>query len=171
MRRYCRVAVAAPLHREFDYFSTTALVPGQRVAVVFGRRRSVGVVTAVDTQPQIESSRIRAISDLLDKEPVFDARDLQLLRFAAGYYQHPIGEVIVGALPRALRTGRPADESVAVVRLSEAGRKADLQTLARAPRQQEVLTALQAAGLNIKSIEDCTPIPHNGCRPRKKRRV
>jgi small subunit ribosomal protein S11 len=31
--------------------------------------------------------------------------------------------------------------------------------------------ALQAAGLRIQSIEDVTPIPHNGCRPRKKRRV
>jgi small subunit ribosomal protein S11 len=30
---------------------------------------------------------------------------------------------------------------------------------------------LQAAGLRIQSIEDVTPIPHNGCRPRKKRRV
>jgi len=30
---------------------------------------------------------------------------------------------------------------------------------------------LQAAGLTIKSIEDVTPLPHNGCRPPKKRRV
>jgi small subunit ribosomal protein S11 len=37
--------------------------------------------------------------------------------------------------------------------------------------RESAITALQAAGLNIKSIEDCTPIPHNGCRPRKKRRV
>ena len=32
-------------------------------------------------------------------------------------------------------------------------------------------TALQAAGLNVKAIEDVTPLPHNGCRPPKKRRV
>ena len=31
--------------------------------------------------------------------------------------------------------------------------------------------ALKAAGLQIKSISDITPIPHNGCRPRKRRRV
>ena len=37
--------------------------------------------------------------------------------------------------------------------------------------RESAITALQGAGLNIKSIEDCTPIPHNGCRPRKKRRV
>ncbi len=37
--------------------------------------------------------------------------------------------------------------------------------------RESAITALQSAGLNVKSIEDCTPIPHNGCRPRKKRRV
>lgn len=37
--------------------------------------------------------------------------------------------------------------------------------------RESAITALQAAGLRISSIEDVTPIPHNGCRPRKKRRV
>ncbi|MDG2380580.1 MAG: 30S ribosomal protein S11 [Pirellulaceae bacterium] len=37
--------------------------------------------------------------------------------------------------------------------------------------RESAITALQSAGLNVKSMEDCTPIPHNGCRPPKKRRV
>jgi small subunit ribosomal protein S11 len=37
--------------------------------------------------------------------------------------------------------------------------------------RESAVTALQAAGLKITSIEDVTPIPHNGCRPPKKRRV
>src|SRR5207245_9984403 len=37
--------------------------------------------------------------------------------------------------------------------------------------RESAITALQAAGLNIKAIEDVTPLPHNGCRPPKKRRV
>ena len=37
--------------------------------------------------------------------------------------------------------------------------------------RESAITALQAAGLTVKIIEDVTPIPHNGCRPRKKRRV
>jgi len=37
--------------------------------------------------------------------------------------------------------------------------------------RESAIRALQAAGLEIKSIEDVTPLPHNGCRPRKKRRV
>jgi small subunit ribosomal protein S11 len=37
--------------------------------------------------------------------------------------------------------------------------------------RESAITALQQAGLSIKSIEDITPLPHNGCRPPKKRRV
>jgi len=37
--------------------------------------------------------------------------------------------------------------------------------------RESAISALQAAGLRISSIEDITPIPHNGCRPPKRRRV
>jgi len=37
--------------------------------------------------------------------------------------------------------------------------------------RESALRALAAAGLEIKSIKDVTPIPHNGCRPRRRRRV
>lgn len=37
--------------------------------------------------------------------------------------------------------------------------------------RESAIRALQAAGLTVTSIKDQTPIPHNGCRPKKKRRV
>ncbi len=37
--------------------------------------------------------------------------------------------------------------------------------------RESAITALQSAGMSIKLIEDVTPIPHNGCRPPKRRRV
>jgi small subunit ribosomal protein S11 len=37
--------------------------------------------------------------------------------------------------------------------------------------RESAIRALSAAGLKIRAIEDVTPIPHNGCRPRKRRRV
>jgi small subunit ribosomal protein S11 len=37
--------------------------------------------------------------------------------------------------------------------------------------REAAIRSLQAAGLEISSIKDVTPIPHNGCRPPKKRRV
>ncbi len=49
----------------------------------------------------------------------------------------------------------------------------DIDVKVRGPGsgRESAITALEAAGLKIKSIEDVTPLPHNGCRPRKKRRV
>lgn len=37
--------------------------------------------------------------------------------------------------------------------------------------RESAISAIQQAGLRISSIEDVTPIPHNGCRPKKRRRV
>jgi small subunit ribosomal protein S11 len=37
--------------------------------------------------------------------------------------------------------------------------------------RESAIRSLQAAGLKIRAIEDITPLPHNGCRPRKRRRV
>ena len=37
--------------------------------------------------------------------------------------------------------------------------------------RESALRSLQSVGYNITSIKDVTPIPHNGCRPRKRRRV
>ena len=37
--------------------------------------------------------------------------------------------------------------------------------------RESAITALQSAGIRVQSIEDVTPLPHNGCRPAKRRRV
>jgi len=37
--------------------------------------------------------------------------------------------------------------------------------------RESAVRSLQQAGLNVQSIKDVTPIPHNGCRPPKRRRV
>ncbi len=39
------------------------------------------------------------------------------------------------------------------------------------PGRESAIRALDAAGMKVKTLRDITPIPHNGCRPRKKRRV
>lgn len=39
------------------------------------------------------------------------------------------------------------------------------------PGREAAIRAIQGSGLRVRSITDVTPIPHNGCRPRKKRRV
>ncbi|WP_306253633.1 30S ribosomal protein S11 [Parvularcula sp. IMCC14364] len=49
----------------------------------------------------------------------------------------------------------------------------NVDVLVRGPGsgRESALRALQAAGLTVTTIRDVTPIPHNGCRPRKRRRV
>ncbi|MBD3673628.1 MAG: 30S ribosomal protein S11 [Planctomycetaceae bacterium] len=37
--------------------------------------------------------------------------------------------------------------------------------------RESAITGLQSSGISVRSIEDVTPLPHNGCRPRKRRRV
>jgi small subunit ribosomal protein S11 len=61
----------------------------------------------------------------------------------------------------------------------DAGRKAmehgmkEVDVLVKGPGsgRESALRALQAVGFTVRSIKDITPVPHNGCRPRKRRRV
>ena len=50
-------------------------------------------------------------------------------------------------------------------------KRVDVRVQGPGSGRESAIQALAAAGLHIKSIEDITPLPHNGCRPPKKRRV
>lgn len=50
-------------------------------------------------------------------------------------------------------------------------RQVDVFVKGPGPGREAVLRQLQASGITVRSITDVTPIPHNGCRPRKKRRI
>ena len=50
-------------------------------------------------------------------------------------------------------------------------READVFIKGPGPGRESAVRSLQAAGLRVRTITDITPIPHNGCRPPKKRRV
>lgn len=67
--------------------------------------------------------------------------------------------------------GQMAAQQAAEKAVKYGVKEVDVRVKGPGSGRESAITALQAAGLNIKSIEDCTPIPHNGCRPRKKRRV
>ncbi|MDP3702835.1 MAG: 30S ribosomal protein S11 [Candidatus Omnitrophota bacterium] len=62
--------------------------------------------------------------------------------------------------------------SNAAKRALEAGLK-EVEVFVKGPGQgrESAIRALQQAGLNVTAIKDVTPIPHNGCRPPKRRRV
>jgi small subunit ribosomal protein S11 len=50
-------------------------------------------------------------------------------------------------------------------------REIEVKVKGPGPGRESAIAALQQAGLRIASIEDVTPLPHNGCRPPKRRRV
>ncbi len=64
-----------------------------------------------------------------------------------------------------------AAENVADKALKQGVSELDIKVKGPGSGRESAITALQLAGLSVKSIEDVTPLPHNGCRPRKKRRV
>ena len=74
---------------------------------------------------------------------------------------------------------RKSTPYAAQVAAEDAGRKAqehgmkllDVNVKGPGSGRESALRALQAIGFTITSIRDVTPVPHNGCRPRKQRRV
>lgn len=64
-----------------------------------------------------------------------------------------------------------AAESAAKTAMDMGLKSLDVEVKGPGSGREAAIKALQAAGLSIHSIKDITPIPHNGCRPPKKRRV
>jgi primosomal protein N' (replication factor Y) len=145
-----RVVIDAPLRTPFDYLPPPGLSPtgvplGVRVRVPVGRRETIGVVVDYADQTSISPEALKAVHQVLDGAALFDPALMQLLRWTADYYHHPLGEVIAAALPKVLRDGAPAAAQVERWCATPAGLAALGQDAAqRAPRQQALLALLAA---------------------------
>ena len=64
-----------------------------------------------------------------------------------------------------------AAQRVAVNAMKNGVREVEIRIKGPGPGRESAISALQSAGLRIAGIEDVTPLPHNGCRPPKRRRV
>ncbi len=64
-----------------------------------------------------------------------------------------------------------ASEQCAKEALSAGVRRVHVRVQGPGSGRESAIQALASAGLQVKSIKDVTPIPHNGCRPPKRRRV
>lgn len=62
-------------------------------------------------------------------------------------------------------------EQAAKVAIEHGMRSADVFVKGPGAGREAAIRALQAAGIEVSSIKDVTPIPHNGCRPPKRRRI
>ncbi|MDD4526815.1 MAG: 30S ribosomal protein S11 [Candidatus Margulisbacteria bacterium] len=64
-----------------------------------------------------------------------------------------------------------AGERAAIIAKENGMQHIDVFVKGPGPGRETAIRAIQAAGIEVISIKDVTPIPHNGCRPRKRRRV
>ncbi|HAV5509378.1 primosomal protein N' [Acinetobacter baumannii] len=180
-----RVAVPVHLYDTFDYTLTKAQYEraqvGSRVAISFGRQNLIGIITEkVDPQESFTGNfQLKAISELLDDEPILDEQVLNLLTWSAQYYQFPIGEVMQTALPALLRQGKPMDVLFHLWKIIPCDNAEAL--LKRSIKQQDAyqILKLHPAGtteniLNLSGVEtatlkalqkkglvDCTLEPHD----------
>ncbi|MDR0933990.1 MAG: primosomal protein N', partial [Burkholderiaceae bacterium] len=111
MRQFIlRVAIDAPLDFCPDYRwiagPEVSAVPevGQLVLAPFGRRKVTGVIVAVLDKAEVPEEKLREVIAIRDAVPPLSSQWADLCRFAAAYYQRPLGEVMLPGLPKKLRT-------------------------------------------------------------------
>ena len=157
-----QIALDTPLRSVFDYRppnetggSATQAMPslGVRVRVPFGRRQLIGILVGIAADSAVASPKLKSAIEILDEHPVFDAVTFDVLRWAADYYHHPVGEVFAAALPVSVRNGQPALQKTEWWTLTELGRQeVSHPSDRRAPQQRALLGWL--AGTGPASAED-----------------
>jgi primosomal protein N' (replication factor Y) len=147
--RICRIAVSVPLRKLFDYIipdnlDSNRLETGMRVVVPFGRQQKIGIITDPSVTTTIDHSRLKSLESIVDAQSLFKQKDMQLLKWAADYYHHPIGEVISSALPGLLRKNHVAElPTDTILCLTQHGQTISHDKFKRAPRQLELIALLQ----------------------------
>ena len=142
-----RVGFDVPLDTLFDYRFDAASEAdvGARVLAPLGKRQMVGVILEVTDHSEVAPARLKPISRVLRDAPGFLPEDVKLMRFAASYYHHPLGAVVMSALPTALRRSKKRPDPARVhYALTEAGAAINVNELsARALTRRKLLTEFQ----------------------------
>jgi primosomal protein N' (replication factor Y) len=141
-----KVALDVPLARLFDYAlpSGMEVQAGDRVMVPFGTRQRLGVVVEVDAASDLRAEKLKSISAVRDDAPRLAAEWLELMRFLSAYYQRPVGETMIGALPPRLRSVKPLPRKVLQQGAAVSGTRF-VQTHAPTPEQSHVGERIAAA--------------------------
>ena len=105
-RIFIKVFVSGPFPDALTYLSNTEIEPGVRVKVPLGSRELIGITNGVTNTPT-EVGNIKSIIEQIDHEPIIDNELLRLILFASNYYLTPPGDLLLSALPTALRKGKP----------------------------------------------------------------
>jgi primosomal protein N' (replication factor Y) len=160
---FVRVALDVPLPTLFDYAVPASSKDdlGRRVLVPFGRKIAVGVIMELAESTKLAPQRVRQVIGIQRDMPALPEDILKLLRFCSAYYHHPLGEVVLNALPTQLRRRQVIKlESRGAYRLTVCGRNIDpAQLPARAKIKRELLNLLRenADGVDESKLHALAP--------------
>ncbi len=101
---WVRVVLDVPIPGPFDYRCTFPVTSGMRVIVPFGRRKLIGMVVGLPDEPAYDPKLIKNVEAVLADIEQMPEHWLRFAQFAAEYYQRPLGEVVLPALPLPLRS-------------------------------------------------------------------
>ena len=125
---FLRVALDTPLDTFFDYrwvSSSEETNPsespsvGQLVLVPFGRQEMAGVIVGVMETTTVPADKLRDVIAVRSVLPALTAEWMALIRFAAEYYQRPLGEVALPALPKNLKVAKTISLDRALKKLAK----------------------------------------------------
>ena len=122
--RILKVALDTPLDFLFDYSWTVeegGLEPqiGHVVVVPFGRRETTGLIVDIVDTSELAPEKLKAALAVRTQLPPLSAQWIALCRFAADYYQRPLGEVAVPGVPKNLRAGNPVSLNRALKKMAQ----------------------------------------------------
>jgi primosomal protein N' (replication factor Y) len=111
---FARVALDVPLARLFDYRVPEDLEVerGDRVVVPFGARSRVGIAVERAARSAVAPERLKPLTRVLHDAPRLPPEWLDFVAFLSAYYQRPLGETLVHALPPRLRSVKPLPRAV-----------------------------------------------------------
>lgn len=154
---YLRVALDTPLDSTFDYrwvaqeeggASVDLPQVGQLVALPFGRQEVVGLIMDVVTETDVPPAKLRDAIAVRHELPPMNREWLALCQFAAEYYQRPIGEVAIPALPKNLKAIKTVSLQRAIKKLAKLPEQADVSPVGEPqlnPEQQAAVDAVAHA--------------------------
>ena len=157
------IALPVPLYQNFEYLAPNNrglddIQIGARARVLFGKRKLVGIVVGKADHTKLPPSKLKTVSEILDAQAVFDSSMLELLFWAANYYQQPLGEVLSTALPSVLRKGKFITPPIKTSYQICNGKIPD-NAFSRAPKQRITFELLRAHpdGLSANEIAQHVP--------------
>jgi primosomal protein N' (replication factor Y) len=157
-KRFARVIVDHSADREFDYaipFDLTEKVQiGSRVRLPFRNRAALGTVVDLLDETPIPEASIRPLNAVIGEKPIVSGVLIELARWMADYYCCPVEAAMRSVLPQVIRDAEVEHKKQLFASLERVPTAEEMAALGkRAPRQAEVLTALQMAGAPVQVAE------------------